>query len=72
MDSECCVCMNASSSIKLLPCGHSQFCDICAHKVMLNYELCPICREDITHYEVGGVTNDIEGFRIRAFAIDIV
>src|SRR5579864_8400703 len=67
---ECCVCMDASSSIKLVPCEHSQFCSSCAHKVILNYEPCPLCRESITHYEIGGVTNDVHSFRIRAFAID--
>jgi hypothetical protein len=62
--------MDASSSIKLIPCGHSQFCGCCAHKVILNYEPCPLCRENITHYEIGGVANNAQSFRIRAFAID--
>jgi hypothetical protein len=70
MNEECCICLNAPIRTKILPCGHAQFCIACTNQIITNSDPCPLCREDITHYQVDGVTKCAREFQIRAFAID--
>ena len=42
---ECCVCLeNLNESYMLYPCGHAQYCKLCAMKL----EQCSLCRKNIT------------------------
>lgn len=44
-DDSCSLCFDSLATIKLIPCGHTGFCNSCT-KLLLN---CPICRADIVH-----------------------
>jgi hypothetical protein len=41
IETECCVCCNASANVVFVPCGHKKCCLDCAAQV----PRCPICRE---------------------------
>lgn len=47
-DRQCCVCMAASFSGCLVPCGHCQFCFSCATELHERVGRCPFCRTDIS------------------------
>jgi len=70
MMEECCICLCAPKSTKLIPCEHSQFCNACANTIITKYDPCPLCRNDITHYQVDSIINNANKFRNRVFAID--
>jgi len=70
MTEDCCICLNAPPCTKILPCGHSQFCNSCVNQIVTIQDPCPLCREDITHYQVDGVVKNAREFRTRVFAID--
>ena len=42
-EDSCTLCFDSSSSIQLLPCRHTGFCDKCS----LQLTNCPLCRSDI-------------------------
>jgi len=42
----CSICMDARSSVMLMPCGHRNFCFGCVRK--LRNRDCPICRQPFT------------------------
>mmetsp|Transcript_1427 Transcript_1427/g.3825 ORF Transcript_1427/g.3825 Transcript_1427/m.3825 type:complete len:184 (-) Transcript_1427:219-770(-) len=43
----CAVCLDAPCDVVLRPCGHAQFCEACATKLMS----CPLCRASIECHE---------------------
>ncbi len=51
-DRECQVCMQASRGARLRPCCHV-FCQRCAERAVQVERKCPLCRGQVTSYEVG-------------------
>lgn len=45
---ECIICLEKPMNTVLLECGHAQFCQECAEKVVAEHQPCPVCRESVT------------------------
>lgn len=49
LENECCICFDEiKQRVKLIPCGHNQFCKGCIEKI--ESKICPICRQIINKY----------------------
>lgn len=50
-DDCCCVCLDAACDAMLIPCGHSELCNVCANMLLGNNyperRRCPLCRTPI-------------------------
>ena len=42
----CICCADAAKSWAMYPCGHREFCQACAQKIIEDRGHCPVCREE--------------------------
>jgi len=60
---ECCICLERKANILLLPCNHLILCDICSkNNINNNYNLCPICQEEIYSYNLLRITPAVPAY----------
>eukprot|EP00088_Acartia_fossae_P005691 TRINITY_DN1256_c0_g1_i3.p1 TRINITY_DN1256_c0_g1~~TRINITY_DN1256_c0_g1_i3.p1 ORF type:complete len:525 (+),score=95.06 TRINITY_DN1256_c0_g1_i3:1796-3370(+) len=50
-ENTCTICYDAIAHAKLVPCGHSGFCEKCASQ-LVDMHSCPICRSNIVTYNL--------------------
>lgn len=43
----CCICKGAEDMAALVPCGHSMFCQTCAHYISCSTGSCPLCNTQV-------------------------
>jgi serine/threonine protein kinase len=56
---ECVVCMDEPPRTRFLPCHHSCACERCTRELMRPGSSCPICRSQITSFDVGDFTETL-------------
>lgn len=45
----CCMCKSDEEMAALFPCGHSVFCQTCAHYISCSTGCCPLCNAQVTN-----------------------
>lgn len=51
---ECCVCLENSCSVLLLPCNHLVLCENCMNYIQ---DICPVCQTSIYSYNFLRITS---------------
>jgi hypothetical protein len=47
ISNECCICLENLSNYALVPCGHKCVCEEDAQKLLIDSDVCPVCRSHI-------------------------
>ena len=50
MHNQCKICLDNSSTMMIIPCGHKCCCDGCSEKLAASTKLCPICRTPVDKF----------------------